>query len=56
MIHRARALCDEDSLQAELVFLKDVLKQNGYNDWQIHKALNRRLHLPHIMKSHPISH
>jgi hypothetical protein len=35
----------EDSLQAELVFLKDVFKQNGYNDWQIHRALNRRPHL-----------
>jgi hypothetical protein len=29
-IHKTRALCDEDSLQAELVFLKDVFKQNGY--------------------------
>jgi hypothetical protein len=28
LIHRARALCDEDSLQAELVFLRDVFKQN----------------------------
>jgi hypothetical protein len=26
LIHRARAFCDEDSLQAELVFLKDVFK------------------------------
>jgi hypothetical protein len=33
LIHRARALCDKDSLQAELVFLKDVFKENGYNDW-----------------------
>jgi hypothetical protein len=33
--HRARALCDEDSLQAEMVFLRDVFKQNGYNDRQI---------------------
>jgi hypothetical protein len=42
LIHRARALCDEDSLQAELVFLKDVFKGNGYNDRQIHRALNHR--------------
>jgi hypothetical protein len=41
LIHRARALCDEDSLQAELVLLKDV-----YKDRQIHRALNRRPHLP----------
>jgi hypothetical protein len=46
LIHRARALCDEDSLQAELVFLKDVFKENGYNDRQIPRALNRRPHLP----------
>jgi hypothetical protein len=46
LIHRARALCDEDGLQAELVFLKDVFKENGYNDRQIHRALNRRPHLP----------
>jgi hypothetical protein len=32
LIHRARALCDEDSLQTELLFLKDVFKENGYND------------------------
>jgi hypothetical protein len=46
LLHRARVLCDEDSLQAELVFLKDVFKENGYNDRQIHRALNRRPHLP----------
>jgi hypothetical protein len=45
LIHRARALCVKDSLQAELVFLRDVLKQNGYNDRQINRALNR---LPHL--------
>jgi hypothetical protein len=45
LIHRARALLDEDSLQAELVFLRDVFKQNGYNDRQIHRALNSRPHL-----------
>jgi hypothetical protein len=28
------------------VFLKDVFKENGYNDRQIHRALNRRLLLP----------
>jgi hypothetical protein len=46
LIHRARAFCDENSLQAELMFLKDVFKENGYNDRQIHRALNRRPHLP----------
>jgi hypothetical protein len=28
------------------VFLKDVFKQNGYNDRQIHRAVNSRPHLP----------
>jgi hypothetical protein len=46
LIHRARALCDEDSLQAELVFLKDVFKENGYNNQQIHRALNHHPQLP----------
>jgi hypothetical protein len=46
LIHRARALCDEDSLQAELVFLRDVFIQNGYNDRQIHRTLNCHPHLP----------
>jgi hypothetical protein len=39
LLNRARALCDEDSLQTELVFLKDVFKQNNYNDQQIQRAL-----------------
>jgi hypothetical protein len=46
LIHRARARCDEDSLQAELVFLRDVFRENGYNDRQIHRGLNRRSLLP----------
>jgi hypothetical protein len=44
-VHRARLLCNEDSLQAELMFLRDVFRQNGYNERQIHRALNRRPHL-----------
>jgi hypothetical protein len=46
LIHRAKALCDEDSLQAKLEFLKDIFKENGYNDQQIHRALNRLPLLP----------
>jgi hypothetical protein len=45
LVHRARALCGEDSLQTVLVFLRDLFKQNGYNDRQIHGTLNRRPHL-----------
>jgi hypothetical protein len=46
LLPRTRALCDEDSLKAEFVFPRDVFRQNGYNDWQFHRALNRRPHLP----------
>jgi hypothetical protein len=35
LVHRARGLCDQDNLHAELVFLRDVFRQNSYNDWQI---------------------
>jgi hypothetical protein len=45
VVRRTRALCDEESLQAEFVFLRDIFKQNGYNDRQIHRVLNRRYHL-----------
>jgi hypothetical protein len=54
LIHRARALCDEDSLQAELVFLRDAFKQNGY-DWQFHRALNRSPQLPQPDKPHSVA-
>jgi hypothetical protein len=30
------------------VFLRDVFKQNGYNDWQIHRALNCHTQLDHL--------
>jgi hypothetical protein len=46
LMHRARALCNEDSLQAELLFLKDVFRENGYSARQIHRALNRPPLLP----------
>ncbi|XP_023703192.1 uncharacterized protein LOC111862214 [Cryptotermes secundus] len=42
LVHRARTRCDQDSLRGELEFLKDTLRWNGYNDRQIHRALNRR--------------
>jgi hypothetical protein len=47
-VHRARAVCDQDNLHAELVFLRDVFRQNGYENWQIHSVFNRR---PNIGKS-----
>jgi hypothetical protein len=29
MVYRARALCDRDSLHAELVFVRNVFRKNG---------------------------
>jgi hypothetical protein len=46
LLHRARAFCDEDSLQTELVFLKDFFRENSYSDRQFHRSLNRRPLLP----------
>jgi hypothetical protein len=40
LVHRARALCDQESLHGELVFLGDIFRQNGYIDRQIRRALN----------------
>jgi hypothetical protein len=56
LVHRARALRHEDSLQAELVFLKDVFRENCYSDRQIHRALSRRQLLPQTEnKSHSVA-
>jgi hypothetical protein len=38
-MHRARTLCDHDSLHSELEFLKATLRQNGYSNQQTHWAL-----------------
>jgi hypothetical protein len=35
LIHRATALCDQDSLNQELEFLTIVFKNNGYSTQQI---------------------
>ena len=39
LIHRAKALCDQDSLIQELVFLTTVFKDNGYSSQQIRRAM-----------------
>jgi hypothetical protein len=44
-VHSARDLCGEDSLQTGLIFPKDVFKEIGYSDRQIHRVLNLRPHL-----------
>jgi hypothetical protein len=35
LIHRARALCDQESLPQELEFLNIIFKENGYSQQQI---------------------
>ena len=62
LIHRGRALCDEDFLPQELEFLTAVLKNNGYNHRKIKRALfprrskkSRRLLLScHTCRTHSV--
>jgi len=35
LVHRAKTLCDQESLAPELTFLTNVFKQNGYSHQQI---------------------
>ena len=39
LVHRATALCDQESLTQELTFLTQVFKQNGYSHQQIQRAM-----------------
>jgi hypothetical protein len=39
LIHRAKTLCDQDSLTQELDFLTTVFKNNGYSHQQIRRAM-----------------
>jgi hypothetical protein len=39
LIHRAKPLCDQDSLPQELEFLTTVFKDNGYSPQQIRQAM-----------------
>jgi hypothetical protein len=41
-MHRARSLHDQENLQADLVLLRNVFRQNGYNERQIHRVPNRQ--------------
>ena len=36
LVHRAKALCDQESLVSEITFLTKVFQQNGYSRQQIH--------------------
>jgi hypothetical protein len=40
LVHRARILCDCESMHDELEFLRATLRQNGCCDWQIQWALS----------------
>ena len=39
LVHRAKTLCDQESLAPELTFLTNVFKQNGYSHQQIQRAI-----------------
>lgn len=39
LVHRARSICDKESLPGELQHLKDTFKKNGYSENQIRRAL-----------------
>ncbi|XP_046394991.1 uncharacterized protein LOC124162482 [Ischnura elegans] len=41
LIHRAKSICDSESLPEELLHLKKTLRQNGHNGRDISKALKR---------------
>jgi hypothetical protein len=43
LVHRARALQDQDSLHAHLVFWGGIFRQNGYTNQQIRRVLNAPL-------------
>jgi hypothetical protein len=45
-VHRARALCDKESLHDKLEFLKTTFKENGYSLKQIRCALNAVVRTP----------
>ena len=62
LIHRAKALCDQDFLTQELQFLTTIFKENGYSSQQIWWALKtcntdhqdqRKTHLDCIYTLHP---
>jgi len=55
LIHRARTLCDQDSLTQELDFLTSV-KMNGYNPQQIKRAMTPTiLNEPTMKDNKPVS-
>ena len=46
LIHRAKALCDEDSITQELEFLTTIFKDNGYSPQQIRWAMKPSARTP----------
>jgi len=61
IVHRAKAVCDQDSLTQELEFLTTVFKENGYSSQQIWRVLKTvtwaadqwKTHLDCIYTLHP---
>ena len=56
LIHRAKALCDKDSLKQELEFLTTVFKDNGYSPNRYDEPWNRQHGPPRPMINPPQLH
>jgi hypothetical protein len=42
LVHRAKTICDTESIGEKLQHLKKTFRKNGYSDWDISHALNSK--------------
>ena len=60
LVHKAKSLCDQESLAPELTFLTNVFKQNGYSHQQIQRAMkpatrtNKTYRTPKLHTADPV--
>jgi hypothetical protein len=55
LVHRAKAICDPDSLPQELEFLHNTFQNNGYIKQQILQVLNPPKRAPSPHREDPTS-
>jgi hypothetical protein len=55
LVHRAKVICDSNSLPHELKFLHQIFQNNRYSIWQILQALNPLKRAPSQNKEDPAS-
>jgi hypothetical protein len=55
LVHRAKAICDSNSLPQELKFLHKTFRDNGYSEWQILHALSPPKRAPPQRREDPAS-